>query len=82
VISGIRARHAALKGASEIGSTVMTISISLVAVFISLLMMGGIVGRLFHEFAVTLSIAIAVSMVMRVVKKRFREWYDSWWAIA
>ncbi len=56
--------QAALKGASEIGFTVMTISVSLVAVFIPLLMMGGIVGRLFREFAVTLSIAIAVSMLV------------------
>jgi multidrug efflux pump len=61
---GLSPFHAALKGASEIGSTVMTMSISLVAVFIPLLMMGGIVGRLFHEFAVTLSIAIAVSMII------------------
>ena len=49
---------AALKGAKEIGFTVLTISISLIAVFIPLLMMGGIVGRLFREFAVTLSTAI------------------------
>jgi len=61
---GLNPFHAALKGASEIGSTVMTISISLVAVFIPLLLMGGIVGRLFREFAVTLSIAIGVSMVV------------------
>jgi len=61
---GMNPFHAALKGASEIGSTVLTISISLVAVFIPLLLMGGIVGRLFHEFAVTLSVAIAVSMVI------------------
>ena len=54
--------RAALKGAQEIGFTVLTISLSLVAVFIPLLMMGGIVGRLFREFAVTLSVAIAVSM--------------------
>ncbi|MGD0868648.1 MAG: efflux RND transporter permease subunit [Bryobacteraceae bacterium] len=55
---------AALKGAEEIGATVVTMSISLVAVFIPLLLMGGIVGRLFREFAVTLSVAIAVSMVV------------------
>src|SRR6185437_270310 len=61
---GMNPFHAALKGASEIGSTVLTISISLVAVFIPLLMIGGIVGRLFREFAVTLSIAIAASMVI------------------
>ena len=56
--------QAALKGAKEIGFTVMSISISLVAVFIPLLMMGGIVGRLFREFAVTMSVAIGISMVI------------------
>ena len=55
---------AALKGAQEIGSTVITMSISLIAVFIPLLLMGGIVGRLLREFAVTLSAAIGVSMVV------------------
>ena len=55
---------AALKGAKEIGFTVLTISMSLIAVFIPLLMMGGIVGRLFREFAITLSTAILVSMVI------------------
>jgi multidrug efflux pump len=55
---------AALKGAKEIGFTVVSISISLIAVFIPLLLMGGIVGRLFREFAVTLSTAILVSMVI------------------
>ena len=61
---GMTPFEAALKGAQEIGFTVLTISISLVAVFIPLLLMGGIVGRLFREFAVTLSVAIAVSMVV------------------
>jgi multidrug efflux pump len=55
---------AALKGAQEIGFTVFSISISLIAVFIPLLLMGGIVGRLFREFAITLSAAILVSMVI------------------
>jgi multidrug efflux pump len=55
---------AALKGSEQIGFTVVSISISLIAVFIPLLMMGGIVGRLFREFAVTLSTAILVSMVI------------------
>ncbi len=55
---------ATLRGAREIGFTVMTISISLIAVFIPLLLMGGIVGRLFREFAVTLSTAILVSMAI------------------
>jgi multidrug efflux pump len=61
---GMNPFHAALKGASEIGFTVLTISLSLVAVFIPLLLMGGIVGRLFREFAITLSVAIGVSMVV------------------
>ena len=61
---GIGAFAAALIGAREIAFTVLTISLSLVAVFIPILMMGGIVGRLMHEFAVTLSIAILVSMVV------------------
>jgi multidrug efflux pump len=56
--------QAAFKGAREIGFTVLSMSTSLVAVFIPLLMMGGIVGRLFREFAVTLSIAIIVSLVV------------------
>ena len=61
---GMTPFEAALKGAQEVGFTVLTISLSLVAVFIPLLLMGGIVGRLFREFAVTLSVAIAVSMVV------------------
>ncbi len=61
---GLHPFEAALKGAQEVGFTVFTISVSLVAVFIPLLLMGGIVGRLFREFAVTLSVAIAVSMVI------------------
>jgi len=56
--------QAALQGSKEITSTVVTMSISLVSVFIPLLMMGGLVGRLFREFAVTLSIAVAISMVV------------------
>ena len=62
--TGMKPFEAALKGASEIGFTVVTMSVSLVAVFIPLLLMGGIVGRLFREFAVTLSTAIAVSMLI------------------
>jgi len=61
---GMEPFSAALKGAIEIGFTVFTISMSLIAVFIPLLLMGGIVGRLFREFAVTLSTAILVSMVI------------------
>src|SRR6202453_2342510 len=61
---GMSPMQAALKGASEIGFTVLSISISLVAVFIPILLMGGIVGRLFREFAVTLSVAILVSLAI------------------
>jgi multidrug efflux pump len=61
---GMPPAEAALKGAKEIGFTVLTMSTSLIAVFIPLLMMGGIVGRLFREFAVTLSTAIIVSLVV------------------
>ena len=61
---GMEPFAAALKGAKEIGFTVLSISISLIAVFIPLLLMGGIVGRLFREFAITLSTAILVSMVI------------------
>ncbi|HEY0701507.1 MAG TPA: multidrug efflux RND transporter permease subunit [Candidatus Acidoferrales bacterium] len=61
---GMSPLQAALKGASEIGFTVLSISISLVAVFIPILLMGGIVGRLFREFAVTLSVAILVSLAI------------------
>jgi multidrug efflux pump len=62
--SGMKPMAAALRGAEEIGFTVLSMSISLIAVFIPILMMGGIVGRLFREFAVILSVAIAVSMVV------------------
>ncbi|MFZ1615630.1 MAG: efflux RND transporter permease subunit, partial [Holophaga sp.] len=58
--NGMKPMEAAFHGAKEIGFTVVSISISLVAVFIPILLMGGIVGRLFREFAVTLSVAIAV----------------------
>ena len=56
--------QAAFRGAKEIGFTVLSMSTSLVAVFIPILMMGGIVGRLFREFAVTLSVAIGVSLLV------------------
>jgi multidrug efflux pump len=64
--NGMKPMAAALKGAEEIGFTVLSMSISLVAVFIPILMMPGIVGRLFREFAVILSVAIAISMVVSV----------------
>ncbi|HEU4374853.1 MAG TPA: efflux RND transporter permease subunit, partial [Telluria sp.] len=58
---GMAPAEAALKAAGEIGFTIVSISLSLVAVFIPLLLMGGIIGRLFREFAVTVTVAIAVS---------------------
>jgi hydrophobe/amphiphile efflux-1 (HAE1) family protein len=61
---GMRPMEAAIKGAGEIGFTIVSISMSLVAVFIPLLLMGGIVGRLFREFAMTVTIAVMVSMVV------------------
>ncbi len=61
---GMGRLQAALLGAREVGFTVLTISVSLVAVFIPLLFMGGIVGRLFREFAVTLSAAVMISLVV------------------
>ncbi len=61
---GVPPFEAAVRGASGIGFTVISISISLIAVFIPILLMGGIVGRLFREFAVTLATAVAVSMVI------------------
>ena len=64
VESGMKPYPAALLGAREIGFTVVSMSTSLIAVFIPILLMGGIVGRLFREFAVTLSAAIAVSLVV------------------
>ncbi len=60
--AGMTPYDAAMKGASEIGFTVISMSTSLVAVFIPILLMGGIVGRLFREFAVVLSVAIGVSL--------------------
>jgi hydrophobe/amphiphile efflux-1 (HAE1) family protein len=61
---GMQPMQAAFRGAREIGFTVVSMSTSLIAVFIPILLMGGIVGRMFREFAVTLSIAIAVSLLV------------------
>ena len=61
---GMRPLEAALHGAKEIGFTVLSMTLSLIAVFIPILMMAGIVGRLFREFAVTLSVAISVSLLV------------------
>src|SRR5208337_2120424 len=62
--SGMAPMQAAFQGSSEIGFTILSISLSLIAVFIPILLMSGIVGRLFREFAITLSTAIVVSMVI------------------
>ncbi|MDR6870766.1 multidrug efflux pump [Bosea sp. BE125] len=61
---GMAPRDAALKGAQEVGFTVLSMSVSLVAVFIPILLMGGIVGRLFREFAMTTSLAIMISLAI------------------
>ena len=61
---GMKPFDAAMKGSKEIGFTVLSMSISLIAVFIPILLMGGIVGKLLREFAVTLSVAIAVSLLV------------------
>src|SRR5882757_2895443 len=63
---GLPPFEAALKGASEIGFTIISISVSLVAVFIPLLLMGGVIGRMFQEFAVTVCVAIVVSVIVSV----------------
>ena len=64
VEAGVPRLEAALKGAREVGFTVVSMSLSLIAVFIPILLMGGVVGRLFREFAITLSAAILVSLVV------------------
>ena len=62
--SGSSPKEAALQGSGEVGFTVISMSLSLIAVFLPILLMPGIVGLLFHEFAVTLSIAILISLVI------------------
>jgi multidrug efflux pump len=62
--AGMPRLQAALQGAREVGFTVLSMSLSLIAVFIPILLMGGIIGRLFREFAVTLSVAIVVSLAV------------------
>jgi multidrug efflux pump len=62
--AGMSPWEAALKGAQEVSFTVLSMSLSLVAVFVPLLFMGGLIGRLFHEFATTLCLSIAISMVI------------------
>src|SRR5690606_32765065 len=63
---GMAPMRAAIRGVREVGFTVLAMSLSLVAVFIPMLLMGGLVGRLFKEFAVTLSVSILVSLVISV----------------
>jgi multidrug efflux pump len=62
--AGMTRMEAALKGAGEVGFTVLSMSLSLIAVFTPILLMGGIVGRLFREFAMTLSVAILISLII------------------
>jgi len=64
VEQGVAPMQAALQGTREVGFTVLSMSVSLIAVFIPILLMGGIIGRLFREFAVTLSVAILVSLLL------------------
>ena len=80
--NGMKPMDAALKGAGEIGFTIISISLSLIAVFIPLLLMGGIVGRLFREFAMTVSVAVIVSAVVSLTLtpmmcSRFLRHHDS-----
>jgi multidrug efflux pump len=86
---GMSAEESATKGAAEIGSTVLSMSLSLVAVFIPILLMGGIVGRLFREFAVVLSVTIMVSLAVSLTttpmmcsvllseKRQHGKWYQA-----
>ena len=93
VENGMPRMEAALRGAGEVAFTVLSISISLIAVFLPILLMGGIVGRLFREFALTLSLAIMVSLVISLTTtpmmcalflrtapaKRERGWFFRHW---
>lgn len=90
--AGLKPLNAAIQGVKEVGFTVLSMSLSLIAVFIPILLMGGIVGRLFREFAITLSIAILMSMFVsltvtpmmsayilkREKKKPSRKWLIGW----
>ncbi|MDQ1214237.1 multidrug efflux RND transporter permease subunit MdtC [Pantoea anthophila] len=66
VEAGMKPLAAALKGVREVGFTVLSMSLSLIAVFLPLLMIGGLIGRFFSEFAITLSVAIAISLVISI----------------
>src|SRR5690606_31056300 len=65
--NGVPPFEAALRGVREVGFTVVAMSLSLVAVFVPLLFMGGVVGRLFREFAVTLAVAVLLSMLVSLM---------------
>ena len=65
--AGERPLDAALKGSRQIGFTIVSLTISLVAVFIPLLLMGGVVGRLFREFAITLSVSVVISGILSLI---------------
>src|SRR5204862_6457456 len=62
--AGLGPMEAALKGSSEIGFTIVSITLSLIAVFIPLLLMGGYVGKLFQEFAITVSVSLVLSLLI------------------
>ncbi|HWU98138.1 MAG TPA: multidrug efflux RND transporter permease subunit [Oxalicibacterium sp.] len=89
---GMKPLQAALLGAREVGFTVLSMSISLVAVFIPMLLMGGLVGRYFHEFAITLSVAVLVSLVVslsttpmmcaRILRRETEEQKKNRWYVA
>ena len=88
--AGMSRREAALLGAREVGFTVLSMTLSLIAVFVPILLMGGIVGRLFREFAMTLSIAIVISLVVSLTTTPMMCAYivthsaqqPSWWSRA
>ncbi|WP_296659781.1 efflux RND transporter permease subunit [Paraburkholderia sp.] len=89
--AGVEPKEAALRGAAEVGFTVVSMSLSLIAVFLPILLMPGIVGLLFHEFAMTLSIAILISLVVSltvtptmcayVLKREHTERAPARWAV-
>jgi multidrug efflux pump len=62
--AGMRPLQAALRGSREVGFTVLSMSVSLIAVFIPILLTGGLVGRLFREFTVTITVAIVISLMV------------------
>ncbi len=87
--AGMPRRLAALQGAREVGFTVLSMSVSLIAVFLPILLMGGIIGRLFREFAMVLSIAILISLVLSLTTTpmmcaymiRQKHGPEQWWPL-